>query len=168
MKNGILFIMSLLLLASCNKGGVRNFEGEYSFKISGTIVLSADNEDISVALPAESGQMSIKQIEDDSVMVVMNIMNGDVLITSGFVDDTKLILNNFNRSISQESSVLNGVSSNTYKCNVVVSGEGTMYDDMIVFTLQYNGNGTYKEGLNSEKDVTVVGTDIKMAAFKND
>lgn len=164
----VLVVACMLLFASCNKVSVNDFEGDYSFKISGNVVLSTGSEDINEVLTAESGQMSIKRIEGDSVMVVMNIMNGDVLITTGVVDDNSLVLNSFERSLKRETSVLNGVVSNSYQCTVTVDGEGTLYDDMLVFDLEYVGSGTYKEGINNEVDVDVTGDNVKMAAFKND
>ena len=77
-------ISAIVLLSSCGK--ISRFQGNYSFKTSGTVTMErasvndATKEEIKSALTSESGQMNILSKGGDSLIVTMSIIGGDVVV----------------------------------------------------------------------------------------
>ena len=169
MKNTCLLLILLLALTSCHKSGVSLFEGNYSFKTSGEISITAegqiDSTDINipasldVSLANDVGQLNISAAEkkNDKVVVVMNYLNGDVVVTSGTCDGNTIELDPFQRNVLPVSA-----SSLFTNFSILVSGTGQMYDDMIIFDMTYKGKANI--GTVSYK---IKEKDVKMVAYRN-
>lgn len=143
----VFFIAGTMLLMACvsscsEKEGAALFEGNYSFKTSGSLNVektssesTSDPSESTLYLAAESGQMNIVKDGKDNVIITMNIIGSDVLVFKGEVDKTTLNITQAKRAID----VHDGASSVTLNCNV--SGQAKRYDDLLIFTLTYSGDG---------------------------
>ena len=156
-----------LALAACQKKNTPLFRGDYSFKTSGSVVLDeivADGEtgdSFTVSLPNEIGQLEISDLGNgkDSVLVVMNTMGGEVVVTHAFCKDNEIILRDF-----KKNTLLFTGDSLTLKNDLRVKASGQMYEDnTLILNMTYDG-----EAESNERSFKVYGDDIRMAAIRND
>ena len=156
-----------LALAACQKKNAPLFRGDYSFKTSGSVVLDeivADGEtgdSFTVSLPNEIGQLEISDLGNgkDSVLVVMNTMGGEVVVTHAFCKDNEIILRDF-----KKNTLLFTGDSLTLKNDLRVTASGQMYEDnTLILNMTYDG-----EAESNERSFKVYGNDIRMAAIRND
>ena len=166
----LLIAVTALGLSSCRKSGVGLFAGDYSFKTSGEVTLTAQAEvnGNNVIVPAvmnagiadEIGQINISPTDnDDEVLVVINHMGGDVITTYGTCERNTIVLDDFRRNTLPIS--INGLLSNeTY---ITVSAVGTMYEgDMIVFDVSLSGRCTIGSATFKIRD-----KNVKTVAYRN-
>ena len=166
----ILFILicGLLALSACQKRGMNLFRGDYSFKTSGSVTLNeivpvgqtGEPASYTVSLPNEIGQLEISALgnEKDSVVVVMNTMGGEVVVTHAFCKDNEIFLKDFTKN-----TLLFTGDSITLKNEVRVKASGQMYEDnTIILNMIYDG-----EAETSERNFKIHGDNIKMAAIRN-
>jgi uncharacterized Zn ribbon protein len=166
----ILFILicGLLAFTSCQKRGMNLFRGDYSFKTSGSVTLdeivavgeTTEPASYTVSLPNEIGQLEISALgnEKDSVVVVMNTMGGEVVVTHAFCKDNEIFLKDFTKN-----TLLFTGDSITLKNEVRVKASGQMYEDnTIILNMIYDG-----EAETSERNFKIHGDNIKMAAIRN-
>lgn len=139
-------------LTACDKD-VRQFKGAYSSKTSGSLVLqkaipsALDTlhlpDTITVALTPESGQMRIAEIKDDNdynLLVSLNLLNGDALSFRAKAQDGNISL----ETTPHERYIQANVSTNLkMTVGIKTGGHGRIYDDVIVFDLDYQGSGKY-------------------------
>jgi hypothetical protein len=172
MKKIVFILLGLLALTSCHKNGVNLFTGDYSFKTSGEISITAqaaiNDENITIpavlnaSLSSDIGQLniSVSDKKNDEVVVVINYLNGDVVTTTGICDGKTIELENFQRNTLPVSVNTLFSANNTY---ITISATGQMFDDnMIIFDMTYNG--TTKIGPVTYK---IKDKDIKMVAYRN-
>ena len=161
-----IFFCCLLTLAACQKKNAPLFRGDYSFKTSGSVVLDeivADGEtgdSFTVSLPNEIGQLEISDLGNgkDSVLVVMNTMGGEVVVTHAFCKDNEIFLRDF-----KKNTLLFTGDSLTLKNDLRVTASGQMYEDnTLILNMTYNG-----EAESNERSFKVYGDDIRMAATRN-
>ena len=167
MKKPIIIAMFVLLaLASCQKKNAPLFRGDYSFKTSGSVVMDeivADGEtgdSFTVSLPNEIGQLEISDLDNgkDSVLVVMNTMGGEVVVTHAFCSGNEIFLKDFTKN-----TLLFTGDSLTLKNDLRVKASGQMYEDnTIILNMIYDG-----EAETNERSFKVYGDDIRMAAIRN-
>jgi uncharacterized Zn ribbon protein len=166
MKKNLLIICCLLALAACQKKNAPLFRGDYSFKTSGSVVLEeivADGEtgdSFTVSLPNEIGQLEISDLGNgkDSVLVVMNTMGGEVVVTHAFCKDNEIFLRDF-----KKNTLLFTGDSLTLKNDLRVKASGQMYEDnTLILNMTYDG-----EAESNERSFKVYGDDIRMAATRN-
>ena len=166
MKKNLLIICCLLALAACQKKNAPLFRGDYSFKTSGSVVLEeivADGEtgdSFTVSLPNEIGQLEISDLGNgkDSVLVVMNTMGGEVVVTHAFCKDNEIFLRDF-----KKNTLLFTGDSLTLKNDLRVTASGQMYEDnTLILNMTYDG-----EAKSNERSFKVYGDDIRMAATRN-
>ena len=166
MKKQILIaVLALLAFSSCQKSGMNLFRGDYSFKTSGSVTLDEidpENEPASytVNLPNEIGQLEISDLDNgkDSVVVVMNTMGGEVVVTHALCDGNEIFLKDFTKN-----TLLFTGDSITLKNEVRVQASGQMYEDnTIILNMIYDG-----EAETSERAFTIHGDNIRMAAIRN-
>ena len=166
MKKNLLIICCLLALAACQKENAPLFRGDYSFKTSGSVVLEeivADGEtgdSFTVSLPNEIGQLEISDLGNgkDSVLVVMNTMGGEVVVTHAFCKDNEIFLRDF-----KKNTLLFTGDSLTLKNDLRVKASGQMYEDnTLILNMTYDG-----EAESNERSFKVYGDDIRMAATRN-
>lgn len=164
----IIFILffALMALASCQKKNAPLFRGDYSFKTSGSVTLEEivpqgeTGETFTVGLPNEIGQLEISTLDNgkDSVLVVMNTMGGEVVVTHAFCKDNEIFLRDFKKN----TLLLTG-DSLTLKNDLRVKATGRMYEDnTLILNMTYDG-----EAERNESSFKVFGDDIRMAAIRN-
>ena len=167
MKKTLLIIGCLMALAACQKKNAPLFRGDYSFKTSGSVVLDEIVDDgetgdsFTVSLPNEIGQLEISDLGNgkDSVLVVMNTMGGEVVVTHAFCKDNEIILRDF-----KKNTLLFTGDSLTLKNDLRVTASGQMYEDnTLILNMTYDG-----EAESNERSFKVYGNDIRMAAIRND
>lgn len=167
-----ILICCLIALSSCHKSGVNLFAGDYSFKTSGELSITAQAviDSSNIVIPAvlnanlsnDIGQLNIcvSDKKNDEVIVVFNYLNGDVVVTNGNCDGKNIYLDDYQRNTLPVSINIPLTPSSTY---ITVSASGQMYDDnMIVFDMNYNGSVTIGSVTYKIKD-----KDIKMVAYRN-
>ncbi len=142
----------LTLCTSCDKD-TRQFTGAYSSKTSGLLTLRKTSETglgadtLTVSLTPESGQMRISQIKDDkdgyNLLVSVNLLGGDALSFRAKAKDGQITLETtpHERFVQTRDD-----SNNQITLSVTTGGSGQLYDDVIVFSLDYQGGGTYNRG----------------------
>ena len=157
---------ALMALTSCQKKNAPLFRGDYSFKTSGSVTLEEivpqgeTGETFTVGLPNEIGQLEISTLDNgkDSVLVVMNTMGGEVVVTHAFCKDNKIFLRDFNKN-----TLLFTGDSITLKNELRVKASGQMYENnTLILNMTYEG-----EAETNERSLKVYGDDIRMAAIRN-
>ena len=156
---------ALIALASCQKKNAPLFRGDYSFKTSGSVTLEEINPEdeptsFTVSLPNEIGQLEISALDNgkDSVLVVMNTMGGEVVVTHAFCKDNEIFLRDF-----KKNTLLFTGDSITLKNELRVKASGQMYEDnTLILNMTYEG-----EAETSERNFKIYGDDIRMAAIRN-
>ena len=155
-----------MALTSCQKKNAPLFRGDYSFKTSGSVTLEEivpqgeTGETFTVGLPNEIGQLEISTLDNgkDSVLVVMNTMGGEVVVTNAFCKDNKIFLRDFNKN-----TLLFTGDSITLKNELRVKASGQMYENnTLILNMTYEG-----EAETNERSFKVYGDDIRMAAIRN-
>ena len=160
-----IFFCALLALASCQKKNAPLFRGDYSFKTSGSVTLdeiNTENEPASytVSLPNEIGQLEISALgnDKDSVVVVMNTMGGEVVVTHAFCKDNEIFLKDF-----KKNTLLFTGDSISLKNDLRVHASGQMYEDnTLILNMTYEG-----EAESNERSFKIFGDEIRMAAIRN-
>ena len=164
-KSLLIMLCGLFFFASCQKKNAPLFRGDYSFKTSGSVTLDeidAEDEPASytVSLPNEIGQLEISDLGNgkDSVLVVMNIMGGEVVVTHALCKDNEIFLCDF-----KKNTLLFTGDSLTLKNDLHVKASGQMYEDnTLILNMVYEG-----EAETNERSFKVYGDDIRMAAIRN-
>ena len=160
----LLSVCCLIALASCQKKNAPLFRGDYSFKTSGSVTLNEIVTDepasYTVGLPNEIGQLEISELGNgkDSVLVVMNTMGGEVVVTHAFCKDNEIFLRDF-----KKNTLLFTGDSLTLKNDLRVKASGQMYEDnTLILNMTYDG-----EAESNERSFKIYGDDIRMAATRN-
>lgn len=161
----IIAVLALLALSACQKKNAPLFRGDYSYKTSGSVTLDEiDPEDepttYTVSLPNEIGQLEISDLDNgkDSVLVVMNTMGGEVVVTHAYCKDNEIFLCDF-----KKNTLLFTGDSLTLKNDLRVHATGQMYEDnTLILNMIYEG-----EAETNERSFKVYGDDIRMAAMRN-
>lgn len=168
-------VVSLMSLISCEKEGVKLFDGNYSFKTSGILTVERTakvsesdasagildipdgNRTFRLALTSESGQMNVIKTGDNSVIVTMNVVGGDALVFSGKAEGKVLTLDPAVRFVSFRDG------ANTVSLEITVSGTAEKHDDVAVFTLEYTGGGE-----TTLYDYKILASEVKCVAKLNE
>lgn len=168
-------VVSLMSLISCEKEGVKLFDGNYSFKTSGILTVERTakvsesdasagildipdgNRTFRLALTSESGQMNIIKAGDNSVIVTMNIVGGDALVFNGKAEGKVLTLDPAVRFLSFRDG------ANTVSLEITVSGTAEKHDDVAIFTLEYTGGGE-----TTLYDYKILASEVKCVAKLNE
>ena len=164
--NVFLTLCCLLALVACQKKNAPLFRGDYSFKTSGSVTLEEINPEdepasFTVGLPNEIGQLEISALDNgkDSVLVVMNTMGGEVVVTHAFCKDNEIFLRDF-----KKNTLLFTGDSLTLKNDLRVKASGQMYEDnTLILNMTYEG-----EAETNERSFKIYGDGIRMVAMRND
>ena len=157
---------ALMALTSCQKKNAPLFRGDYSFKTSGSVTLEEivpqgeTGETFTVGLPNEIGQLEISTLDNgkDSVLVVMNTMGGEVVVTHALCKDNEIFLRDFNKN-----TLLFTGDSITLKNELRVKASGQMYENnTLILNMTYEG-----EAETNDRSFKVYGDGIRMAAIRN-
>lgn len=168
-------VVSLMSLISCEKEGVKLFDGNYSFKTSGILTVERTakvsesdasagildipdgNRTFRLALTSESGQMNVVKTVDNSVIVTMNVVGGDAFVFSGKAEGKVLTLDPAVRFVSFRDG------ANTVSLEITVSGTAEKHDDVAIFTLEYTGGGE-----TTLYDYKILASEVKCVAKLNE
>ena len=168
-------VVSLMSLISCEKEGVKLFDGNYSFKTSGILTVERTakvsesdasagildipdgNRTFRLALTSESGQMNVIKTGDNSVIVTMNVVGGDAFVFSGKAEGKVLTLDPAVRFVSFRDG------ANTVSLEITVSGTAEKHDDVAIFTLEHTGGGE-----TTLYDYKILASEVKCVAKLNE
>lgn len=168
-------VVSLMSFCSCEKEGVKLFDGNYSFKTSGILTIERTakvsesdasagildipdgNRTFKLPLTSESGQMNVIKTGDNSVIVTMNVVGGDAFVFSGKAEGKVLTLDPAVRFVSFRDG------ANTVSLEVTVSGTAEKHDDVAIFTLEYTGGGE-----TTLYDYKILASEVKCVAKLNE
>ena len=168
-------VVSLMSLISCEKEGVKLFDGNYSFKTSGILTVERTakvsesdasagildipdgNRTFKLPLTSESGQMNVIKTGDNSVIVTMNVVGGDAFVFSGKAEGKVLTLDPAVRFVSFRDG------ANTVSLEITVSGTAEKHDDVAIFALEYTGGGE-----TTLYDYKILASEVKCVAKLNE
>jgi hypothetical protein len=160
-----ILICGLLAFTACQKRGMQLFRGDYSFKTSGSITAKRANvfdpAEFHITLDNEIGQLQIASLDrkNDSLVVVMNYLNGEVVVTHAYCEGQNITFKDFKHN-SLKVSIDGNID---VLCEVNVNAVGTMYDDnTMILNMTYDGEA----GVGNLK-YDLYGDDIKMVATRN-
>lgn len=168
----ILLSMAVLAMCSCQKSAVENFSGSYSFKTGGSLELKTRVLDlekgglefkdtlIKRSVVPEIGQMRIAAGDGDRVVVMMDIMAGDLIVMDAVVNGDNITLAPVSRKVLVYRET--GLSF-VENVPVTVSGTGRRMDGSVIFNLNYEGD--FELGVFP---CTVVASDVKCVANRNE
>ncbi len=170
MKNKVLFIAICVVVAltSCQKKGLNLFQGDYSYKTSGSVTITevpTENDSVSMSfgvdLNNEIGHLEIVTLDkkNDSVLVVMNAMGGKVNVACARVENDKIHFADFPKKLQ----IISLNPSLELECDVSVRAEGSMYNgNTLLVRMVYEGTCRIVN-----KEFAIYGADITMAATRN-
>lgn len=164
----LLALIGLLGFSACQKKNVPLFRGDYSFKTSGVVTLkelmpagsTEPGDQLTVSLLNEIGQLEISAMDHakDSVVVVMNTMGGEVVVTQALCRGNEIFLRDF-----KKNTLLFAGDSITLRNELNVSGSGRMYEDnTLIINMVYDG-----EAESNDRSFRIHGEDIRLAAIRN-
>lgn len=163
MRKLTLFIVIIGLLLGLNAcEDIQNILiGEYHYQVSGHVTLNGVRN---LILDNEKGSLEIIKKDATNFMLLFFAEDGNTYTTDATVDGKNVVLSPFYKLLPikyyvHESTLLSGTVSVLQEENyqVVVYGIGQLYEDTIIFTLQYNG-----EELNS--GTKLIGKNITLIA----
>lgn len=174
----VALLISALFVCACTKDEEQDVMGSYSYKTSGTVTLMASQlvgldeatltaykamgvnvDPVVVGLYPEQGQMHVIDTEDGQVTVTFNDLMGNADVATGTVQGATLRLNADQHKSAQLTDGKEKIGAGI----VAFTGQGTKYDDMLVLSLQYQGQFTV-----NNVPMTVVASDVHCVAQKND
>lgn len=153
---------------SCTREGTGRFEGSWSYKLSGTVTVEAvttslvtgeETTDTYVcSVTNETGQMHIAPTgEENSMVLTMSAVGSGVSVYDVTADGKVLVVEPTEGRLGVVVS-----SRNTVEFDVVCSGEGNRYEDMLILQLSYEGGAT-----SGETTYTILESDVKCVANLN-
>lgn len=187
MKSKLFILLGavLCMIACSDSGAVRDAKGAYRFKTTGKVTLEenyagATKADTILAnLDNESGTLEIVSLHDgDSVLMTIDQLNGDVIVTRGMISDGRLSFASYNRTlevpldVTYYDTISIGIGALTkdtiiayerheYEVfDISVRGYANVYDNNLVFNLDYSGKSQTTER-------TLRGKGIRSLAKKN-
>ena len=152
MKKTTAFIFTIgaaaALLCGCTKEDAARFEGNYSFKTSGTVTLSPQGsedaeqtETVQAKLISDSGQMNIvkKGKSKSDMTITMNILAGDAVVFEN-VNADGMVLTLLEPYTERQLAI--ETPDGTGTAYVSISGTAQKFTDVIIFDLTYTGTAT--------------------------
>lgn len=176
----------LLMMAACNDTAeVRDVKGGYRYKTTGQVMLQENYkgatlaDTLSVRLTNESGQIEVVSLYDkDSVLLTIDQLNGDVCYTRGTTDGKTLRFAPYTRTLEvpfettkydtikigvkpfEYDTIISIPARETEIFNITVSGSALVFENNLIFNLQYSGKSQTTER-------TLVSRGVRMQAKKN-
>lgn len=135
-----------LMVTSC-KNELQQVAGEYSYKISGSVVVDTVEEH----LTNESGALHLINTDDEELLLTFNMLGGDVYTTNADLENKQLKIAEFERIIVH--------GARNFK--TTISGSGEVYDDNIVLEMRYKGVSLDADSVELESE------DVKLVATRN-
>ncbi|MDY4512912.1 MAG: hypothetical protein SPE10_05635 [Paludibacteraceae bacterium] len=151
--------LSLILIGCCAcSNDARLLSGDYSYKTSGSVVISTDTEEITYQLPDKIGQLNVvdlKATDKDSVLLVLNEMGGSLTTIYARISADSIELQPYTTTLT----ITTGKGTGTY--DITVSGTGIRYDDLIMLHETYDGT------LSDDNKTTLYSDNIIIVANRN-
>lgn len=157
MKRNLFFSLILIGCCACSNDA-RLLSGDYSYKTSGSVVISTDTEEIPYQLPDKIGQLNVvdlKATDKDSVLLVLNEMGGSLTTIYARISADSIELQPYTTTLT----ITTGKGTGTY--DITVSGTGIRYDDLIML------NETYDGTLSDDNETTLYSDNIITVANRN-
>lgn len=138
------FLFLLLLCAGCNRDR-HSLTGDYSYKLSGEVVLTDADGGVSYRLIHRNGQMHILQdkSQKSSYIITMNEMNGGCYTIPAKLQGDSLILlmHTFNTNVLSTNGIpdLDQDENPSIVYRVSASGGGVINDGMLMLTESWEG-----------------------------
>lgn len=127
-----------------------------SLGIDPDITLPTTDGTFKSSLSSESGQMNIVTTGDNTMIVTLNIVGGDVLVFDATVDGKKITLSPISRILTIKDEGL------TFTIDATLEGTGEKYEDVVIFSLKYTGDASYLV-----YNYTITDSDVKCVAKVN-
>ena len=188
MKAKIIILLGVVLsmMACSDSNAVREAKGAYRYKTTGKVTLEenypgATKADTLVAnLENESGTMEVVSLHNgDSLLITIDQLNVDVTVTRGKANGDRLYFDSFSRTLEVPTevkyfdtvqvvvgpltlmdSVIVRERRELEVYDITVRGYADVYDNNLVFNLEYAGKSQSTER-------TLRGKDIHCLAKKN-
>lgn len=165
MKNKVLLCALLALLFVSCKHDADLYDGDYSYKTSGTVKVSlGDGSAMDVSLDDVIGQMYIEMLhsgKNDSVLIIMNEFGGEVNVIKAKVEGDSLTIVPYAKTFGMH--VLNA----GFEASVQVYGTGNIYgDSKVILRETYSGTVSSTSSL-SQQSGTIDGEGIVTVAIRN-
>ena len=157
MKRNLFFSLILIGCCACSNDA-RLLSGDYSYKTSGSVVISTDTEEIAYQLPDKIGQLNVvdlKATDKDSVLLVLNEMGGSLTTIYARISADSIELQPYTTTLT----ITTGKGTGTY--DITVSGTGIRYDDLIMLHETYDGT------LSDDNETTLYSDNIIIVANRN-
>ncbi|MDD6642015.1 MAG: hypothetical protein PUE55_05420 [Bacteroidales bacterium] len=157
MKRNLFFSLILIGCCACSNDA-RLLSGDYSYKTSGSVVISTDTEEITYQLPDKIGQLNVvdlKATDKDSVLLVLNEMGGSLTTIYARISADSIELQPYTTTLT----ITTGKGTGTY--DITVSGTGIRYDDLIMLHETYDGT------LSDDNETTLYSDNIIIVANRN-
>ncbi|MGM9745478.1 MAG: hypothetical protein ACI30H_00740 [Paludibacteraceae bacterium] len=157
MKRNFIFILTLIGCCACSNDA-RLLSGDYSYKTSGSVVISTDTEEITYQLPDKIGQLNVvdlKATDKDSVLLVLNEMGGSLTTIYARISADSIELQPYTKTLT----ITTGKGAGTYE--ITISGTGAYYDDLIILHETYDGT------LSDDNETTLYSDNIITVANRN-
>jgi len=157
-------MLACLLLVSCKKEGVKVFEGDYTYKTSGNVVVKINGMNIPVSLINHTGQLDIIDIgEDDKVQIVKTSLEGNVSTYNATINDDEI---DFDPTTFTEIIMLG--TSGSYGIGIITSkATGKIYNkNTIIINEVYQGTYINSDSLNTMG--TIYGDNVLTVADRNE
>ena len=153
---------------SCTKQGTGRFEGGWSYKMSGTVTVEVVTTSIvsgeittetqTLSITNETGQMHIAPTGNgDEMVVTMSAIGAGVTVLDATAQGSSLIVGPTGCRLKVNLS-----NRSTLDFDVVCSGEGIRYDDMLILQLDFDGDAA-----SGESTYTILESDVKCVANLN-
>ncbi|MDD6781921.1 MAG: hypothetical protein PUD89_03190 [Bacteroidales bacterium] len=157
MKRNLFFSLILIGCCACSNDA-RLLSGDYLYKTSGSVVISTDTEEITYQLPDKIGQLNVvdlKATDKDSVLLVLNEMGGSLTTIYARISADSIELQPYTTTLT----ITTGKGTGTY--DIIVSGTGIRYDDLIMLHETYDGT------LSDDNETTLYSDNIIIVANRN-
>ena len=138
MRKFIYFLCSISLIAcftACNNNAAESYIGEYDYQSSGNITLGGV-QNLIIDL----------QKDPTTLMLIFFAEDGNTYTTDATIEGNSVLLSPYHKLLTinyyiTESSLLAGTTNRliTEDYQLTVYGTGTIYSNVITFTLQYSG-----------------------------
>lgn len=158
--------VSLTALTGCRKSAIDEISGSYTFKTSGRVgfVPSAQPEEgpvdtTWVELIPEQGQLNIVAKDREQSRLIVTWQD---ILGGAFSSEATLSGNTLQLSPSAKSISLAGTILSSDRIRVRFSGTGTRYDNMLIMTLDYQG-----EAVIGLVPMTIAASEIECIAKAN-
>ena len=167
-----LLALALLFSVACTRSGSKFFRGNYSFKASGTLTVGftrtsssqtgSETASYETSRSTESGQMNILENGGGAMVVTMSIVNGPVLVFDAECEGSTLTLSPVRREISLKDEI-----GSDMKMNVTMSGEAEKLDNVVIFTMHYEGEKQVEKLTGSVVKYVIEDSHIQCVAKEN-